>query len=362
MNEPVATSQAATLASGPAADFSVEPFSACAAEVAAFRNANRSLARDQRYFEWRYRRPCAHEPLIVWARNRDGTPLGAASVIPHDYFVLDGIYPMGLLGDISVLPACRGQGIAGRMLGFLARHDALRALRGCVVLPNDEAYGSLRRAGWRDVTAIMRCMKLLDTGPWLERKLGRGSAVRALAAAANTVLRAVSRERSLPRSYGYETHMVETFDARYDELWGEAAAPGRVLAVRNRSYLTWRFAEHPVVSYRTLEIVRAGKLEGYLVFHHDGSMAAIDDCLFTRAEVGVFLVGAFLRWLRDSGDTATVRVRANGGLIFALPWRRFGFIRRKDAQPVMLLDSRPAEGSALSAGGRWHVMAGDKDV
>lgn len=345
-----------------AVEFAVEPFSRCAAEVLAFRNLNRSVAREQAYFEWRYRRPCAHEPLIVWAREGDGRLIGAASVIPHDYFFLDRVYPVGLLGDISVLPSSRGQGIAGRMLSFLARHETLRAFRACVVLPNDEAEGALQRAGWRGVTTIHRFIKLFDARLLLQRKFGAAWPVSWIGAAANAFLGTLSSESASSWKGRYDTSETNRFDARYDALWNAAMSPGRVLAVRTAAYLNWRFAEHPLGTHRAFELVEVGKLQGYLVFHHEDDLTVVDDYLVAQPETAVALFVLFFERLRQEARTARVQVRTNRDACLALPWRRLGFVQRKDSQRVMMLDPSAPDASVAHLAGEWHVTPGDKDV
>lgn len=343
-------------------EFAVEPLSRCAAEVLAFRNLNRPVAREQAYFEWRYRRPCGHEPLIVWAREGDGRPVGAASVIPHDYFFLDRVYPVGLLGDISVLPSSRGQGIAGRMLSFLARHEALRAFRACVVLPNDEAEGALHRAGWHRVTTVHRFIKLFDARLLLQRKFGAMPPVTWAGAAANIFLRAFSAGSASSWKGRYQTNETSTFDARYDALWDSAISPGRVLAVRNAAYLNWRFVGHPLGAHRIFELVEGGKLRGYVVFHHEEDLAVVDDYLAVQPETILPLFALMFDHLRHEARTARVQVRTNRDAGLALPWRRLGFVQRKDSQRVMMLDPGAPEGSFAHLAGEWHVTPGDKDV
>lgn len=343
-------------------DFSLAAFSSCADDVLVFRNANRGVSRAQSYLAWRYHRPCAQEPQIVWVHDREGRPVGAASLVPHDYFVLDGLYPVGLLGDISVLPAYRGQGIAGQMLQFLAGHSALRALRACIVLPNDEAERPLVRAGWRKVTALHRFVKLLDVQPLLQRKFGPGRAARVLAAGMNAVLGAIHFREWFSRRSGHEVKVTDAFDARYDALWGEAAYSGRIMAVRNSAYLNWRFVQHPIISHQVFEIARAGKLEGYLVFHRDGDRLAVDDYFAIRPGAVTSLLAAFLAWVRADRLAATVQIPCNGSDLFPVPWAQFGFSRRKDSQAVMLLDTQSAEASPLLQAEKFHVTAGDKDV
>lgn len=340
--------------------FSVEPFSRCRQEVLAFRNANRAVTREERYLEWRYHRPCAHEPLIVWARDTENRPIGAASLIPHDYFVLDGVYPVGLLGDISVLSTHQGQGIAGRMLAFLAQHPSLKVLRASAVLPNEEAESALRRAGWHDTTTIHRYVKLLDVRALVERKLGKNIAAQIVGNGINVLIRLLS-----PRGAKSEFVAREGsgFDTRYDTLWQAVATNGRILANRSSAYLNWRFQQHPGVDYRLFEMTRGETLEGYIVFHSDGDMAIVDDFLVARAASAVPLFQSFFDWLLAPGGTAKVQVRANEQGFATWPWSRLGFVRRKDIQRVMALDlHRNGQSSLLLDSASWHVTPGDKDV
>lgn len=344
-------------------DFSVVPFSRCKQEVIDFRNVNRTVVRDQRYFDWRYsQRPATQEPLIVWARTKDGKPIGAASVIPHEYFVLDAIYPIGLLGDISILPSHRGQGIAGRMLGFLAQDHALKSLHACLVLPNDEAEGALQRAGWAHVGAIDRFIKPLNFQRLTERVVGNGRFGQLIAAGINAAMYAVSFERWSRWASIYDAKEGRSFDARYDSLWQSAASPGRILALRNSAYLSWRFSRHPNISYRTFELSRSGRLEGYVVHHQEGHFAIVDDYLVSQAETIAPLFAAFLQYLRQDKRVEMVQVRS-GCAALAFPSRRLGFIKRNDRQSIMLLDPhRSGHSGPMFDADIWHVTAGDKDV
>lgn len=344
-----------------ALDFHVEPFGKCAAEALAFRNVNRAIEREQRYFDWRYHRPCPREPLIVWARTPGGDAVGSASLVPHDYFISDTVQPLGLLGDISVLPSYRGQGVARRMLAFLAQHEALRALRACVVLPNDEVTGALRHAGWREVTTIRRFVAVLDTRPIFDRRLQSGALARLAAKGANALLRAAFARSRVDNSTA-AVGAGAAFDERHTVLWRAVASSGRVVAVRDCAYLTWRFVQHPVVAHRTFELCDGGRLAGYIVFHLEGDLVVVDDYLALDCAVAMRLHTAFRRWLSDAGLGTKLQVRTNCDGFLALPWWRLGLIRRSDLQRVMILDPHARDASPIHAAGRWHITPSDKDV
>jgi hypothetical protein len=58
---------------------------------------------------------------------------------------------------------------------------------------------------------------------------------------------------------------VESFDARFNQLWKRCATAHDVIAVRDPNYLNWRFGARPDASYTCLAAVRGSAVIGYLV-------------------------------------------------------------------------------------------------
>lgn len=344
--------------------FTVVPYETCVQEVIDFRNANREIMRDLRYFKWRYEhRPCQRKAIIVWGIDSEDRKVAAASIIPHDFYVLDGVYPVGLLGDISVAPEYRGHGIATRMLQFLRQDPELQALRACLVLPNDEATRSLERAGWRHATSIARLVKIVDVGPRWQARFGGRWPVTGISRAINLLSRFISMEGWHPPRGPYRAVETGAFDHGFDDLWDEIPKHGRILALRDRSYLRWRYQEHPTARYRKIELRHEERLRGYIVFHVADNVVVVDDFLAADATAGSWLIKEFLAHVRRERLAADIHVRYNAGSFLAIPWKRFGFVRRRDFQRVMASvpqadrypPSPPDEGL-------WFVTAGDKDV
>lgn len=333
----------------------------CAEELIEFRNINRAVPRDRRYFDWRYLgRPCARRPIIVWAES-EGRRVGALTLFPHDFHVLDAEYPVGVLGDISVREECRGMGVGGAMFRFLAELEAVRTLHGCVVLPNADAARPLGKAGWRDANTIGRLAKIIDFRPWSARLVDHRFAVM-LAIPLNLLTRALSYEARY-RSGDYEVLPISQVDARFDELWRQARKNGRIVGLRDARYLRWRYETHPTHSYRTVAVAHRGILRGYAMYRIVGDICLVDDVFCVDWERDeIHIVGLLLAQLRARKGIATVSVMMNRGSA-ELAWRRFGFVRRVDQQRVMVLD-RAAPGGDLegAAPPAWHLTAGDKDV
>lgn len=333
----------------------------CAEGLVDFRNRNREIPRDRRYFDWRYLgRPCSEKPIIVWA-HLAGERVGALTVFPHDFHVLDGECPIGILGDISVDTRHRGVGIAGAMFAFLGSTEVFSSLHGYLVLPNEGAARSFEKAGWRNLDRIERVAKVLDMRPRLARFVPPGVAT-LVAAPLNRLAGLLSYE-ALYRTSRYWGSLTERIDDRFDELWARADKHGKTLGLRNARYLRWRYETHPLVTYRKFVLLEGESLCGYAIYHMVGDACFVDDVFcIDPARHPVHVVGLLLAHLRDGGAVSSISISINRGIL-DVPWRRFGFMRRKDFQRAMIAPGKDTQvrwGEGLPKS--WLLTAGDKDV
>lgn len=345
----------------------VKSYLECVDVLMAFRNRNRAIVRDREYFDWRYRdRPCAIPAEVVWAES-GGQPVGALSVFPHDYFMLESEYPLGVLGDISVDPEFRGQGIAGAMFRFLSGIDLQQRLNGGIVLPNEEAARPLLKNGWFEANRLDRYVRVLDVCPYIERRIGHKGLASALAWPLNAAIRRAPYEilSGWRKRSGFQSAVITSLDDRFDDLWQRSAKRGHILGVRSAAYLRWRYERHPVNRYEIFTLMRADDLCGYVCFRMADGACLIDD-IFAESGGAVVseLLRAFLRHLREQQIATTVTVNINSSYL-NIPWRRFGFSRRADFQHVLVAPGGTGSGDLLtSVSGKagWHIAAGDKDV
>lgn len=333
----------------------------CAPELIEFRNLNRGVLRDRAYFDWRYlERPCAEAPTIVWAEIA-GRRVGALTIFPHDFHVLDREYPLGILGDISVREDCRRLGIAGAIFRFLAQVKALRCLYAGLVLPNEDAARALCKSGWHDANRIERFAKILDFGSGISDPVA-ASPLRYLTTPLNLLSRYLTWEGLYQRGR-YRAVLVSHLGDAFDELWVASHKHGRIIAVRNARYLRWRYQHHPVNSYRMLAVMDGDHVIGYAMYRLAGRLCLLEDAFCREPDLhAAHVVGLLLEHLREQSSAARVSVSINRSVL-KFPWRRFGFLHRADYQRVMTSDwsSANAELHALGAA-RWHITAGDKDV
>lgn len=329
------------------------------------RNANRDVARDEGYFDWRYLgRPGGWSPVIVLARDARGEVIGSLSLIPHSYWIDDAMAVVGLLGDISVASEWRGRSIAQKMFRFLSGSEAIRELRCCVVLPNEPAARPLEKSGWVNASRLNRHIRIVN----IERMLRRYSCppwiARALAAVATPAYESIYSAAPPAAGGAYEAAVVDGPDAGFDGLWENLDKTGMIIACRDRDHLAWRFARHPVNQYRFFVLRRDDELHGYVAFRVQDDHCYIDDVL-CRREPGFAarLLHAFVEHQRETGAVTTIAVEVNENFFSETALRRIGFVRRRDFQRVMVKPrgDDAAEREFLNSRD-WYMAIGDKDI
>lgn len=342
--------------------FSTSTYEKCKKDFIAFKNANREAERDEKHFDWRYLdRPCELKPIIVWAENSDGRKIGALSIVPHHYSIDNKVYPLGILGDISVAKEYRGQGIAKKMFNYLSGLDEIKKLKACIVLPNEDAARPLEKTGWQTVSRLERYIKVLDVKKRLKGKVF----LEALSPFINSLLKLLSYETFLKEAPGFKGEVIDAFDDRFDELWNSLNKNGMIIGLRNKEYLRWRYQLHPTVKYHIFTFCAHEKLCGYIIFHFDRDTCYIDDILsFKEKEYPTYLLYYFINYLKKNISPSAIAMRFNeSGLSEQLPLTRFGFKRRSDFLRLMVyLDGSESEERFFLKGSKWFVTAGDKDV
>ena len=71
-------------------------------------------------------------------------------------------------------------------------------------------------------------------------------------------------------------------DDRLDAFWTRVAGELRLSLIRDRRYLIWRYAEHPVFAYQLFGIFRIGKLLGWAVVKPEDDRVSVVDLLVNK--------------------------------------------------------------------------------
>jgi hypothetical protein len=176
-----------------------------------------------------------------------------------------------------------------------------------------------------------------------------------------------------PKSKGIVIREVTEFPEEIDNFWQRASVPHKIISVRDRKYLTWRYCECPTRNYRIHVAETNGILAGYLVhrvFEKDGlKMGALMDVLVEpgRRDVLYALLGKGIAALREQRVDGVMSLMQPDDFYYpALKRRGFARIperfnpRTFNLVCRVLLPGLPK--TEFCSGQNWFITFGDFDV
>lgn len=260
--------------------------------------------------------------------------------------------------DDMLSPDYRGKGLGKIMLDQVA---ALRPEFTGALWHNDANHRLYSKCGWVDVQDFRPHLKICDPRPMLASRFGDRVA-RFLAPFARAVLALRQSVIPTPRARGIRFQPVERFDERFDNFFDAVASEFPAIAVRDSSYLNWKFVDRPSMTYQRLAAIdESGGIAGYVVFRRQEREGIILDGLADpRTDTFTNLVEAALGALEADGVDSVRIACTHPGLARSL--RSLGFIESRRPLHFMIIHADAAESAApLTAASSWYVTYSDGD-
>jgi len=220
-------------------------------------------------------------------------------------------------------------------------------------------------------TRLVPFAKPVDLGYAVRRVTGSkllADATSIVAAAGRPLARVLSRTAAMR---GVSVAEMDAPGLEFDQFWNRMRGTYPVMAVRDRSFLHWRFVERPDVSYRVLVARRDSMMIGYLVFREAEIEGArwgyLADFLIESNSRQVFEL--LLRHADDRliGEGAKIIVCDPAPAVYRSGLIRRGYLPCRTRLPLYLagnLNSDDPELQPFTDSARWYVtMAdGDRDI
>jgi hypothetical protein len=264
----------------------------------------------------------------------------------------------GVMADMAISPQHRTLGPVLTLQAKLldAAHGRFDWLYG---FPNAKSIAVAKRAGFPVIGQLCRYSRILRHGEYLRRVMPRLIA-RPLGWLLDMVL---DVRRWLGTHIGARliAEWSNSVDSGMDQLWRESKHGDGLIAVRDSTFLRWRFDEYPGAStrYLTLREQKAGPLLGWFACQVDGTTLQVRDFWSRDAAEGLpkSHIEALLRAARlDSSGHAAVSVEYAAATSKLAGWLAAGFTERA---------RRSVIGRALTEGcgemSDLHLTAADED-
>ena len=320
----------------------------------------RSRQVDDSFEDWLFARNPHAEGPSLWVSKRDGIVVGQQGLIPVRLKVDDAEYRAAWLIDLMVHPEWRLKGIAPALLQTSGQSTDIMLGLGI----EDEAYKTLARRGWTEVTRMSYFVRPLDpkacgaglNAPKLLTQLAPGVLFRGSAAVAGSLMGAVR---------GTTLEPIAAFDERADAIWALANRDYPIVVKRDFASLKWRFDEVPQRAlYSRYYLERKGVVVGYAVARlksWNGYTAANVVDYFAPRESLAPLLALLFRDLNSKGVVAVFVDQIHAGTEKTL--KALGCLRVRTSWRFMfdVADRGSPRAARLADAASWHVMPGDSD-
>lgn len=315
---------------------------------------------DDTFAEWLFERnPHADGPSL-WMSTRDGVVVGQQGVLPVRLKLDDAEYRAAWLIDLMIHPDWRLKGIAPALL--TASRSCTDIMLGLGV--EDEAYKTLRRRGWQDITNMSYFVRPLDpkacgaglNAPKLLTQLAPRVLFSGSAAIAGTLTGTLT---------GSELEPIAAFDERVDAIWAAANREYPIVVRRDFRHLKWRFDESPQRAlYSRYYLKRRGQVVAYAIARlktWNGHTAANVVDYFGPRDSIMPLLALLFRELDRKGAVAVFVDQVDRATEKTL--KALGCLRVRDSWRFMfhVAEGDSARAARLADAAAWHALPGDSD-
>ena len=217
------------------------------------------------HWEWKYKRNPAGQALIILAET-DGGIVGQYALLPRLMKIGDDVQIGSLSLDTMVHPEYRGQGMFVTLAKKAYELADRRGIQFVYGFPNGNShYGIITKLNWIDLyKGIPLWVKPLNLENILKKRFVDNRLLVSLGGKiGNIAMKVLYRpQRRIPVCSIRE---IPSLGPRFDSLWHEASRDHKIMVVRDKAYLTWRYVEKPGNDYVILIAERGQDLLGYIV-------------------------------------------------------------------------------------------------
>lgn len=320
-----------------------------------------------KWWNWLYKENPAGNSIICLAED-GGNVVGQYAIVPVLIKIDSETITCAQSLDTMTHPDYRRQG----MFEILAKETYGKASKmGIHIIhgfPNEFSYpGFMRKLDWLDVSNMQLLIRPLNWKSSLKLKIDNKFLLKISAALGNLTQHTIFRTKKVPAVKNFKIAKISSFDDRIDDFWNEISNQYKIMAVRRKAYLNWRYRA-PDANYSILIAEKAHKILGYIVFgyrlHRGVKEGHIFDLIAQSEEIMHCLIS------RSVGDchkekVDLIRHSLIANQSYQRVVRRCGFISQpfiKGLHFCVYSSTQLISREFLGNPNNWFVQYGDSDA
>jgi len=323
-----------------------------------------------RWWNWMYKNNPGG-PTRIWLAEDNGKLVGQYPLIFMRLKVGNQIIKASQNIDQMTHPDYRYQGIASK-LGKQALNEASsEGVHVTIGFANEASYVVDLKAGWVDVCAQRAMIRPLNLESILGKYITNKFLLKICTVSMNLIVKAFYRTHDVPKVGGLTITRISSFDDRINDLWDKVSRNYKIIVVRDKEYLNWRFVDVPDVEYAIFLAEKEGQILGYTVLKCEKQRGLIFGRIFElvvpleQQAVAQSLILKAVEFSKEQkAHLVLYRVIANKVLYKTL--RKSGFIYSRfiggRAQFIARANTPEVSERFLRAPKHWFVQTGDSDA
>jgi GNAT superfamily N-acetyltransferase len=329
---------------------------------------SRSYDREQwmRWWHWMYK----ENPVglgKIWVADDNGKIVGHHPLVFMMLKAGNQLVKASYMIDRMTHPDYRHQGMASKVQKRALNEAEREGVWVSLGTPNEAAYLVDRKTGYLGVARKQIVLKPLNWGNSLKMRTSNRFLIILGAVLGKLLTKIMFGGKRAPVIQGLTIAQVPSFDERINELWARVSDRYKIIVLRDKENLNWRYCTVPDVNYSIYTAEKAGGICGYIVFRcmqeghtktgvifdilaesepifHCLISKAVEQCQREKVDAiyGIMIV-----------DKTLIRAFEKNGFI-CLPFLRNGWFELYSSSP-------PVSKAFLREPKNWFVQIGDSD-
>lgn len=303
-------------------------------------------------------------PWIIWD-EKNSIPVGFTAVFPRR-MLIDGKETICWnCGDFSIETKYRSLGIAMQLRKEAKKEVDNGRVSFLYAHPNDRMKVVHLKAGHHQLGLMQRHALPLRIDDYFQSKLNNEMLANMAAFPVNQLLKLNLILRKKNTKLEAVFCNTPEFSDKHESLFSALAEKYRVIGIRDRTYLTWKFIDHPNFQFMLMNFYSGDELVGYIIFSGHDSVANIVDCVVHPENLLQDIVILFLKKIRiifpETISISAVTFESNP---LTKAMKQLNFRYRDDATSAVITYASPESklNAILYQKDNWFLTVGDRDA
>ena len=217
-----------------------------------------------RWWRWMYMNGPAGVSRI-WIATHGDKIVGHYPLIPTNMKIGNEIVISSQNIDLMTHPDYRHQGMFSTLEKKALIESDKEGINVTYGFSNESAYQGHLKSGWFDVCPMQVTFKPLNLENILKKGISNKLLLKFCTVIGNLFLSIFYKTKKPPEVDGLVISKITSFDSRINDFWKKVSNAQKILTVRDKEYLNWRYCDVPDADYTIFLAEKNEEICGYIV-------------------------------------------------------------------------------------------------